>query len=231
MKKLLITLFTIASTSLMFAQSVSITLVTPGPLSGSTVHGPNRVECTAEIENTGTTAIPAGDTIFYWITLGTSATPITFTGGGGAWSIDVLTAPLAPGAKLTKSALTGDFTTAPTTPTTTNVCVRAAIGLVAARNTTTGASSCYTINRLLAGVNEVSLEETTKVFLANGILNMSSTAKENLTYTVVSITGQVVSQGTFNSNKQVDLSGVAKGIYAIVITNGTEKVTKKVAVQ
>lgn len=230
MKNLLLTLFTALMVSVSFSQ-LSVTLVTPGPLAGTTVHGPNNVTCTVDIQNTGTTAIPAGDTIFYWISLGTSTTPISFTGRGGSWSIDILSAPLAAGAKLTKSAQTGDFTTPPTSPTITDVCLRAAIGVVAARNTTSGASSCYKINRLLASVDENKLEANTKVFVAAGILNMASTSNDNLIYSVVSITGQVISQGNFVNNKQVDLTGVAKGIYAIIITNGTEKVTKKVAIQ
>ena len=63
------------------------------------------------------------------------------------------------------------------------------------------------------------------------MLNLASTSTENITFTVMSINGQVVSQGNFVSNKQVDLNGMAKGIYAAVLSNGTERVTKKVAIQ
>ena len=45
------------------------------------------------------------------------------------------------------------------------------------------------------------------------------------------MSGQVISQGNFSNNKNVDMNGVAKGVYAVVISNGTEKITKKVAIQ
>jgi hypothetical protein len=60
---------------------------------------------------------------------------------------------------------------------------------------------------------------------------MTSTSNENLSYSVISITGQTISQGNFINNKQVDLNNVSKGIYMVMITNGTEKVTKKVVIQ
>ena len=44
--------------------------------------------------------------------------------------------------------------------------------------------------------------------------------------------GQVISQGSFVNNKEVDMTGAAKGIYAVVVvTNGTEKITKKISIQ
>ena len=226
MKNLLLAVFTIALFTTANAQ-VSIVMTNPTP--GSTIVA-NSFNPTVTITNSGSTAIPAGDTIFYWINTGTSTTPLSFGGTVGAWSIEILSAPMAAGATISKTCVTYSFSTPTTTPTLVPVCAKAGIGLAGAQ-AASPASSCYTINRSLASVNEITLEEITKIFVANGILNMSSTSTDNLTYTVVSITGQVVSQGTFNSNKQIDLNGVAKGIYAIVITNGKEKVTKKVAVQ
>jgi hypothetical protein len=227
MKKLLLAISAIAIFTTANAQ-LSITLTTP--TAGSTVVASD-FAAAVTITNTGTAAIPAGDTIFYWLTVNSSTTPLSFGGTPGSWSIDILTAPLAAGASVTKSSVTYIFTTAPSTQRTDTICAKTAIGLVAAANPSSAASSCYYVNRSLVSINENALEESTKVFVANGILNMSSTFQEVLNFTVVSITGQIVSQGTFNSNKQVDLSNVAKGIYAVMVTNGTEKVTKKVAVQ
>ena len=229
MKNLLLTLFTVLLASASFSQ-LSITLVTPGPLAGTTVTGVNNISATVDITNTGTTAIPIGDTVFYWITLNGGASPITFTGNGGAWSIDVLTVALAPGATLTKTALTGGFTTPPTTPTLTDVCLLAAVGLDAASGTG-AASSCYKINRSLLSIDEKSINEEVTISAVYGVINMTSLNEENYSYSVYSIAGQVISQGSFVNNKEVDMTGAAKGIYAVVVSNGTEKITKKISIQ
>jgi len=229
LKNLLLTLFTVLLASASFSQ-LSVTLVTPGPLAGTVASGVNNVSATVDIKNTGTTAIPIGDTIFYWISLDGGTSPITFTGAGGAWSIDVLSVALAPGATLTKTAMTGGFTTPPTTPTLTDVCLLAAVGEVAA-NGTGVASSCYQVNRSLVGINEKSLNEEVNIAAVYGVINMTSANQENYNYSVYSISGQVISQGSFVNNKEVNMTGVAKGIYAVVVTNGTEKITKKIAIQ
>lgn len=229
MKNLLLTLFTALLASASFSQ-LSITLVAPGPLAGSTATGVNNVSFTADITNTGTTAIPIGDTIFYWITLDGGASPITYTGGGGAWSIDVLTAALAPGATLTKTAMTGGFTTPPSTPTLTDVCTFAAIGLNGARGTG-NPSSCYKINRSLVSLDEKTINEEVNISAVYGVLKMTSANEENYSYSVYTVAGQVISQGSFVNNKEVDMTGVTKGIYVVVVSNGTEKITKKIAIQ
>lgn len=226
MKKLLLAITSIALFTISNAQ---LTVALTSPTAGSTVVA-NGFNPSITITNSSSTAIPAGDTIFYWVNVNSSATPLSFGGTVGAWSIDVLSSSLAAGASLTKTCVTYSYTTPISTPTIDTICAKAAIGRAGATGPSP-ASSCYYLNRSLASVDEVSLEDETKIYLANNFLNLSSTVKENLTYTVVSITGQVVSQGTFTSNKQVDLNGVAKGIYAVIVTNGTEKVTKKVAVQ
>jgi hypothetical protein len=60
---------------------------------------------------------------------------------------------------------------------------------------------------------------------------MTSLNEENYSYSVYSMAGQVISQGSFVNNKEVDMTGAAKGIYAVVVSNGTEKITKKIAIQ
>jgi hypothetical protein len=96
---------------------------------------------------------------------------------------------------------------------------------------TTNNTSCYTWKVSLLGVDEKSINEEVNVSAIYGILKMSSTNQENYSYSVYSMSGQVISQGNFVNNKEVDMNGVAKGIYAVVITNGTEKITKKIAIQ
>ena len=205
---------------------LSVTLTTPNP--GDTVKA-NNIAFTVDITNTGSSAISTGDTIFYWMNLGTTTSPITF-GGGGSWNIEVLTAPLAPGAKITKSALTGGFITPPTTATYTKVCAKSAVGIVAARNTATAASSCYWIDRSLASLNEKTLENSVKVFATTSVLNLSSTSNETLNYSVYSISGKLVTEGSFTSSKRVNLN-LTTGIYAVVISNENKRITKKIVVQ
>ena len=206
---------------------LSITMTTPTP--GTTIVA-NSFSPTVDIKNTGTSAIPAGDTIFYWINAGTSTTPLSFGGTPGSWSIQVLATPLAAGATITKTCVVYSFTTPTTTPTLVNICAKATVGIVAARNTATAASSCYTINRSLASTNELALENSVKVFATSSKLNLSSTKAETLNYKVYSVSGKLVTSGTFTSSKQVNMN-FTKGIYAVVISNEKERFTKKIAVQ
>lgn len=206
---------------------LSITMTTPTP--GTTIVA-NSFNPTVDIKNIGTTAIPTGDTIFYWINAGTSTSPLSFGGTAGSWSIEILTAPMAAGATITKTCVTYSFTTPTSTPTLVAICAKTALGLVAARDNATAASSCYTIDRSLASTNELALENSVKVFATSSMLNLSSTTAETLNYSVYSVSGKLVTSGTFTSSKQVDMI-FAKGIYAVVISNGKERFTKKIAVQ
>ncbi len=222
MKKLLITALAATLFSTSFGQSADLELTVTMPATDTT-HD-DGIEFTAQLKNLGPTNMSTGDTIFYGVYIdGALAFNSGFLLGSALNSGDSLSfsRTLVP-------------TTHPTTITYQNVCVFALpqdsysdTGSVLLANNI----DCYTLSRSLVSTPEIELEGTSTVFVANGMLNMSSTTNDNISYTVLSITGQVVSQGNFTSNKQVDLNGVAKGIYAVVLTNGTEKVTKKVAVQ
>ena len=223
MKKLLFTALAATLFTASFGQSADLELTVTMPATDTT-HD-DGIEFTAQIKNLGPTNMSAGDTIFYGV----------YIDGALAFNSGFLlgTTGLNSGDSLSFSR-TLVPTTHPTTTTYQNVCVFAIpqdsysdTGSVLLANNI----DCYMLSRSLVSTPEVELEGTSTVFVANGMLNMTSTTNENLTYTVLSITGQVVSQGNFASNKQVDLNGVAKGIYAVVLSNGTEKVTKKVAVQ
>ncbi len=229
MKKLLITAFAATLFTASFGQSVNdleFRLLNPAP---STNQGGIFVTATYTIKNNGPLTLMAGDTIF-----GAFVIPQP----SGNILVDdfsfILGANLAVGDSLNNSINQDAGIIYPTTAVSVNVC-----GFAYAQESSyidTGANfsnnvSCYTWNVSQASVDEITLKENTKVFVANGMLNLASTSTENITFTVMSINGQVVSQGNFVSNKQVDLNGMAKGIYAVVLSNGTEKVTKKVAIQ
>ena len=221
MKKLLFTLSTAFMINLSFGQ---ITTTIAPHTAGDTVSA-STISFVAYFTNTGSTSIPAGDSLFFGIILD-GATLISYGGTAGSVNFTVLDYDLLPGQRLERAASLNFVGVSATTYT--QIC---AIGYIGSNNFATASGSCYVVNRSWTSTEEISLKEKTKVFVGNGMLNMTSTTNENLTYTVISINGQVVSQGNFTSNKQVDLNGVAKGIYAVVLSNGTEKVTKKVAVQ
>ena len=220
---------TLLASIALFSANAQLSITLTSPVAGSTVVA-NGFNPAVTITNTGTSAIPIGDTIFYWVTTGTSTTPYSFGGSAGSWSIDILTAALAPGASLTKTCVTYSFTSPTSTPTTINVCAKTALGLTAARDDASAASSCYTLDRSLASTNELSLENTTKIFANASQLNLSSTSAETLNYMVYTTSGKLITSGTFTSSKQVDMN-FAKGIYAVVVYNENERFTKKIAIQ
>jgi|TARA_B110000208_G_C11774548_1_gene431516 hypothetical protein len=226
MKNLLLTLFTALMFSASFSQ-VSPRITAP-TTPGDTIRATN-LSFTIDIENTSATTIPAGDTIWYWFRLdGGNFTSFALVSGGVSGAL-VPAGGLAPGASITRTLGPVNFQADPTATLFQKICAYAAVGI---NNVSlTSDSSCYTIERSFASVNENTLENGTKVFAVNGVINMTSTSNENLSYSVISITGQTISQGNFINNKQVDLNNVSKGIYMVMITNGTEKVTKKVVIQ
>jgi hypothetical protein len=223
MKKLLITAFAATLFTASFGQSADLELKVTMPATDTT-HD-DGIEFTAQIKNLGPTNMVAGDTIFYGVVIdGTLAFNSGFLLGASG---------LSAGDSLSFSR-TLVPATHPTTTTYQNVCILAIpqtsyadTGAVLTANN----SDCYILSRSLVSTPENTLETATKVFVANGMLNLASTSTENITFTVMSINGQVVSQGNFTSNRQVDMNGMAKGIYAVVLSNGTERVTKKVAIQ
>lgn len=225
MKKLLFTLSTAFIFSASFGQ-VSPTITAP-TTPGDTIRATN-LSFTVDLVNTSAATIPAGDTIWYWFRLnGGNFTSFTLIAGQVSGAL-VPAGGLAPGASITRSVGPVNFQANPTATLFQKVCVYSAVGIN--NVSATSDSSCYTIERSFASVNENTLENETKVFATNNIVNMSSTTNDNLTYAIISITGQTVSQGNFVKNRQVELNNVSKGIYMVMITNGTDKITKKVAI-
>jgi hypothetical protein len=138
---------------------------------------------------------------------------------------------MAPGDSFNVTSVVISPSSPPTTATSWPVCAGVFMLGGLTDTDTTNNTSCYTWKVSLLGVDEKSINEEVNVSAIYGILKMSSTNQENYSYSVYSMSGQVISQGNFVNNKEVDMNGVAKGIYAVVITNGTEKITKKIAIQ
>jgi hypothetical protein len=228
MKNLLLTLFTVLLASASFSQH-DLSIELRSPLAGATQGGTDsQMEVT--IKNNGTTTISDTNTILIAVTYGTSIYSF-FNFTSNAYSILQLTSALAPGDTLHETSPLITYNTYPSAVTMTNVCT---VGYVR-YNTDSDSSNntaCYTWNVSLASTDELAKKENEVTIFANaGVLNMTSLNEENYSYSVYSMAGQVISQGSFVNNKEVDMTGAAKGIYAVVVSNGTEKITKKIAIQ
>ena len=66
----------------------------------------------------------------------------------------------------------------------------------------------------------------------NGTATMSVADFDQGTYSVIDSYGKVVKQNRFNSGReQIDVSGLAKGVYILKVSNGQRDLTKKIVVQ
>jgi len=225
MKNLLLTLFTLLLASASFSQhDLSIELRSP---SGASQGGTDS-QMDITIKNNGTTTIASGDSLLLAVVYdGSVYSFYNFT--SGYYSLRILSAAIAPGDTLHDQSPLITYGTYPSTVTNINVC---SVGYVlgSTDSDSTNNLACYTWNVSLAGTDELTKENEVNISAFAGVLNMTSTNDENYTYSVMAVTGQVVSEGNFVNNKKVDMNGVAKGVYAVVVTNGTEKITKKIMI-
>lgn len=225
MKNLLLTLFTVLIASASFAQhDLQIELRSPMGTEGGT---DSQMDIT--IRNNGTTTIPSGDTLLLAVAYGADVYSFyNFT--ANRYSIRILTAALAPNDTLHDTSPLITYGTYPSTATAVTVC---SFGYVLNSTDTDSTNNldCYTWNLSLVGTDEITMKDEVNAFVSYGALNLTSTTNDNYSYSVYSMSGQVITEGNFSNNKNVDMNGVAKGVYAVVISNGTEKITKKVAIQ
>lgn len=219
MKNLLLTLFTVLLASASFSQlDLEAKLVTP---TTDTVRAVG-VDFTLRIINRGTVAITATDTVNFEITL-----------NGGYWTgYYSVASVIAVGDSITFNEIKNNFASQPSTQTYHTMCVvvsaEVALGV---DSDLTNNSDCFVLERSLVGVDELSINEEVTISAVYGVINMTSLNEENYSYSVYSMAGQVISQGSFVNNKEVDMTGAAKGIYAVVVSNETEKITKKISIQ
>ena len=227
MKNLLLTLFTVLLASANFAQhNLETRLLNPTP--GSTVQSTS-FEITSTIKNVGTTSLAIGDTIVYAMVI--NGTSYAYSSTQYTGNIRVLTAIFAPGDSFNVTSVRISPTNPPTSATVWPVCAATYMLGGLTDTDTTNNLSCYNWQVSTLGVDELSINEEVNISAIYGVLKMTSTNQENHSYSVYSMAGQVVSQGSFVNNKEVDMTGAAKGIYAVVVSNGTEKITKKIAIQ
>lgn len=81
-------------------------------------------------------------------------------------------------------------------------------------------------------VNEIALENEFSVYPnpSNGIFNFSYNGGESLSVKVVDVNGKTIYSNMLNNNSNgvIDLNSYSKGMYLIVLNNGSSVVTKKI---
>jgi hypothetical protein len=224
MKNLLLTLFTVLLASASFSQTnIDLECFFASPTT-SPVTGTN-IQFQLGVINNGPVAMSSGDAVPYSVTVN----------GTLAYSSAAFTIPAAGfpvGDTLYYPEITLNPASQPTAAQVDTVCAFTVPDAAVYTDVTpVNNVACYIWNRSLAGVNELSINEEINISAIYGVLKMTSTNQENYSYSVYSMAGQVISQGSFVNNKEVDMTGAAKGIYAVVVSNGTEKITKKIAIQ
>lgn len=227
MKNLLLTLFTVLLATASFSQhNLEARLLNPTP--GSTVRSTS-MSITATVKNVGTTTLAVGDTVAYAMVI--NGSPYAFTSLSYIGNIKILTAIMAPGDSFNVTSIVISPSTPPSATTVYPICATTYMLGGLTDTDTTNNSSCYSWELSWASTEELTKENEVKISAFAGVINMTSLNEENYSYSVYSMAGQVISQGSFVNNKEVDMTGAAKGIYAVVVSNGTEKITKKISIQ
>lgn len=90
---------------------------------------------------------------------------------------------------------------------------------------------CFDVDPALASVENIALEEMISIFATDNNIVMSSSSDEAVDFSVVSISGQTVAAGSFNSYNTVSTDKLNAGIYVVSVTNGNEVKTVKIAVK
>jgi hypothetical protein len=220
-------------------RTVDLSVVLTNHVPGS-VKAPGVYELEFDLVNNGPDNIEPGDTIWfaYFIgddLFGTDGTPNSVNG-----IVYPATAPaIEPQGTLPWMVLTSALGTISVdvsgVTAATDVCAFVYPGMGDVNNPTTpdpnpaNNLSCFDIDPSLANINELSFNDVVNIAAIDGSIEISAANGENLTYNVVSLTGQTVANGTFNNFVSVDASNVNAGIYVVSVTNGTEKVNIKVA--
>jgi len=224
MKNLLLTLFTVLLASASFSQTnIDLQCFFASP-TASVVTGTN-IQFQLGVINNGPVAMNSGDAVPYAVTVNG-----VVAYNSGAFTIPAAGFPV--GDTLYYPALVLNPATQPTAAQTDAVCAFTVPDTAVYTDINPANNvACYTWNRSLVSIDEKTINDEVSISSIYGVLKMNASNQENYTYSVFSLAGQVISQGNFVNNKEVDLTGAAKGIYAVVVSNGTEKITKKISIQ
>jgi hypothetical protein len=223
MKKLLLSILTLASVASFAQKDISVTLNSPA--ANATIVAGTQFTITATITNAGSVALTASDTIFVAYKVGSSY----ITSGGNPLVTIVTHGNIAVGGTATVSTnLTLTFTTAGGN----TFCVQGFLengGLVDGNASNDNGCSPVFFS-LNAGVNEVNkIAQSVKVFPnpAKDIINFSVDGNMAKTVSVMDITGKLLENISItDSETKLDLSSYSNGIYLYQIKASTGEVIK-----
>lgn len=217
---------------------LEISLISPpSPVSGSTV-APADYNVEFDLINNGPDAIQPGDTIYFGIWIGNDL----FSMDGVANNVNGIIIPMqadpiTAGETIPWLALSQVL--APATifaaneTAATDACVWVAgIGSVVLAGPDPNDPNlennfdCFDIDPALANVENITFEEATSIDVNANSVDITSAMNESVAYQVVSISGQVVTSGSFNNHVNIPTEGFNNGIYIVNInsTNGSKSV-------
>ena len=221
-------------TTFSFGQyDLEVTLVSP--TAGSTTAGSSVSEIEYSITNNGPNDIPQGDTVF--IAVLHSQNNYSINGTAGSATTIVLPSALTSGTTLQSSQI-GANATLDLTGVDGQVCMYITVGEQSFLNgndpddtNMDNNTSCFTADPSLAGVEELEFAEAVEVTFNSEEINISSELNKELNYSVVSITGQEVANGSVKNFTSVSTEGWNRGIYIVRVEGSNEVTTTKIIVQ
>lgn len=221
-------------------RTVDLSVVLTNHVPGS-VKAPGVYELEFDLINNGPDNIIPGDTIWFGYFIGNDLFGTDGAPNGVNGIVYPAGAPaIEPQGTLPWAVLTGAFGTitvdVSNATDATDICAFVLPGMGSNVNSPTVPDpnpqnnfSCFDIEPSSANIAELSFTDMVNIAAIDGTIEISAANGENLTYNVVSLTGQTIANGTFNNFVSVDASNVNAGIYVVSVTNGTEKVNIKVA--
>lgn len=229
-----------AAVSLNAQYDIEVNLVSP--TEGATVVAEDGFEIDFSVSNNGPDDIPQGDVLFLAVLTVTASGQDNYgLDNNPAGTVSTLTLPVAfeSGQTITTAQLGGaavnDLVTNMNGPG--SVCMYVVNGETAFTSgddpnevTMDNNSSCFQVNEF-ASIDEIqAFNDATDIQVLPDAVSVSNTSNESISYTVVSLTGQIVDSGSFNSEVSIPTEDFNNGIYIINVSNGNGSKSVKFAV-
>lgn len=233
-------LFALSTTAFGQVGTVDLQMELVTPTSGS-VQAPGMYTLEFNLINNGPDEIIAGDTIWFGYWIGTDL--FDFDGTPNGVNGIVAPANIPSGSNIPWAALSGAFGVIEIDGTGITSVTEICAWVAGRGEVSLGANGdpndpnlennfdCFNVDPALASVENIALEEMISIFATDNNIVMSSSSDEAVDFSVVSISGQTVAAGSFNSYNTVSTDKLNAGIYVVSVTNGNEVKTVKIAVK
>jgi len=232
-------LFALSTTS--FSQvDLETELITPS----AAVAAPGMFTLTFDLLNNGPDPIVVGDTIYFGYWIGNDLFDFDGTSNGvNGIIIPAGFPPVTAGGSIPWAVLEtvfGDIEVDGSGITaTTDICIwvagigAASLGAAGDVNDPNQVNNfdCFDVDPSLASIENIALEEMVSIYATDNNIVMSSSSNEAVDFNVISISGQTVANGSFNSYNTISTDNLNAGIYVVSVTNGNEVKTVKIAVK